>query len=110
MVDYQYTTADCKSDAIKTIKQLFDKRLPFHDNNYKSKIIIISENDSKKLLVNHLHYFLKERQYFIVPLDSEDDFTAELLEKPEDNSNRVYLLDSMPNCKVVNAFILELLF
>jgi len=111
MSDYQYDLATSKSEARKAIFCCFDEDKKLNNSILFHKIIIISENNSNIQLANELHTFFREKEYRIVRLDEEDDFTKHLVSKEIkdiENGKSVYLMDELPDCIIKNAFILEL--
>lgn len=111
MSNFQYDIANSKKAARKSLISSFDKDRPLHNSMYFNKIILISENDSNIILANELYTFFKDRNYRIIELEDDDDFSKHLISKQVKDVEYnlcVYLLDELPNCEINNAFILQL--
>ena len=113
MSEYQYDCATSKREERKAIYSCFDEDKKLNNSSYFNKIIIISESDANINLANELYTFFGEKNYRLVQLEEDDDFSKHLLSKPiKDVSNgmRVYLMDELPDCEIRNGFVLELLY
>ena len=111
MSSFQYDMADTKREARRSLISSFDKDRPLHNTMYFNKIILVSKSDANEDLASELYSFFKERNYRIIELEEDDDFSKHLISKQvrdvEDNMC-VYLLDELPDCEINNAFILQL--
>tara|TARA_B100000963_G_C22617475_1_gene668110 strand:- start:2358 stop:2699 length:342 start_codon:yes stop_codon:yes gene_type:complete len=113
MSEYQYDCATSKREARKAIYSCFDEDKKLNNSSYFNKIILISESDANINLANELYTFFGEKNYRLVQLEEDDDFSKHLLSKPiKDVSSGmcVYIMDELPDCVIRNAFVLELTY
>ena len=110
MSEYQYELAENYNHA----KSILLKFLSNPKNNfYSHKIVLIgSGGNGKSYLINDINDKLRSYNYRIFQdLDSNSDIVKEFLEKPinqEGYCKNLYTLNELPNCKIANAFILDM--
>jgi len=116
MSNYQYELAKNYNHAKKILVDFLDNP---KNEFYSYKIVLIgSGGNGKTSLINELDKKLKEHNYSIFQdLDIfRSDIVTRFLEKPinkdgcnnDEFNKRLYTLNELPECKIVNAFILDM--
>jgi GTPase SAR1 family protein len=111
MSKYQYELAKNYNHAKKILVDFLDNP---KNEFYSYKIVLIGiGGNGKTYLINELDKKLKENNYRIFQdLDIfRSDIVKGFLEKPintEGCTKNLYTLNELPECKIVNAFILDM--
>lgn len=110
MSEYQYELAENYNHAKSILNKFLDNPKNLF---YSHKIILLGVGgNGKSFLISDINSKLRKYNYRIFQdLDSDSDIVKEFLEKPinqEGYCKNLYTLNELPNCKIANAFILDM--